>query len=139
MILEENEALERLESPLNLLNRLRRELNDGNPLNRKSSNTQIISIPPTVDKLVEDLEEKLKYGTLKSKAAAIMSSALDELKAKLPEVKTEKLSAIAESMNKIIVAQTTDKKDDNDNKPQIIMYAPQFIHEEAFEVIHVRE
>lgn len=136
MILNETEVKERLESPSNLLNRLKAGLSSTNP--HRKSQINIPSIPPTVDKIVDDLEEKLKYGSLKSKASAIMSDAMDSLREKLGEVKPEKLATIAEQMNKIVSTQL-DKNKDDDNKPQIIMYAPTFLKEEHFETIYVRE
>lgn len=133
MLLDETEVKERYESPLNLLNRLK------SGLSKQKSNSSIVSIPPTADKIVEDLEEKLKFGGLKSKAAGIMSDCLDELKVRIAEVdKPSQLAAVAETMNKIV---NTENKNRNDNtdKPQFVVYSPTFINEEHFETIYVKE
>lgn len=129
MILDEVEVLERLESPANLLNRLR----------RISEPVQPVSIPPSADNVIEDLEEKLKYGSVKSKATAIMNAAMDELRIRIPEVsKPEKLASIAAEMSKVVNA--TQIRNENDVKiGQIIVYAPQVITEDRFEVIRLNE
>lgn len=129
MILDEVEVLERLESPANLLNRLR----------RISEPVQPVSIPPSADNVIEDLEEKLKYGSVKSKATAIMNAAMDELRIRIPEVsKPEKLASIAAEMSKVVNA--TQIRNENDVKiGQIVVYAPQVITEDRFEVIRLNE
>jgi len=134
MILDEREAIERFESPLNLLNRLK------SGLSRHKSNTSIPSIPPSSSEIIEDLEEKLKYGGLKSKAADIMHDCLIELKNRITEVdKPTQLAAVAETMNKIISAEDKNKLNNNENKPQFIVYAPRFISEEHFDTIYVKD
>jgi len=133
MILDELEVQERIESPMNLLNRLKDSLSS--PSARKSD---IVSLPPSSEDIIDNLDDKLSHGSLKSKASAIMNSCLDELKTRIPEVqKVEKLAAIAESMNKVITAQT-DRKE-GVVAPQIVVYAPSFVREESFETIYVRE
>jgi len=134
MILDEKEVIERFESPLNLLNRLRAGLS------HHKNQSKIVSIPPTAENLIEDLEEKLKYGGLKSKAAGIMNDCLEELKSRIGEVdKPTQLAAVAETMNKIISSEDKNKKSDSDSKPQYVIYTPTFISEEHFETIYVRE
>jgi hypothetical protein len=128
MILDDNEIKERMESPLNLMNRLRR--------------TTKATIPslPSADELIPDLDDKLKKedGSLKDKAAGIMSACLDELKIRIPDIqKPEKLAQIATEMNKVLLAR---KEDPNEHKAaQIVVYAPQVVNESHFETIHVNE
>ncbi len=133
MILNDEEIQETMESPINLMNRLRK-VSDPSSLQNISP-----LLPPTADQLINDLEDKLDKGkTLKSKAAAIMDAALDELKKRMPEVtKPEKLAAIATEMSKVVIA-TQEKKEEN-SKAQIIIYAPQFKTEDAFDVITVSD
>ncbi len=134
MILDDTEVQERMSSPLNLLNRLKTLTNS-----HKSHNI-IPSLPPTASDVIADLEEKLKFGSIKSKASNIMIAAMDELKLRLPEVqKPEQLAKIAESMSKVVTAETKDDKGDRLNAPQFILYAPQFHNENHYEVIHARE
>lgn len=133
MILAEEELQERIESPLNLLNRLR------NRMTPRSSHSIIPSLPPTSNEIIENLEEKINYGSAKSKAAAIMTLAMDELKTKLNEVtRPKELAAIAESMGKII-ANTQVRHEDNKTQAQIIVYAPMIVNEDHYDIVDVRE
>jgi len=134
MILNEVEVTERMNSPMNLLNRLRSTVRPGN-----KHNNLIPSLPPTSTDIIEDLESKLQYGSIKSKAAGIMIAAMDELKTRLPEVtKPETLARVAESMSKVINAETANNKD-RINPPQFHLYAPQFNNENHYETIYARE
>lgn len=131
MILTEDEAVARLESPMNLINRLR------------SASASPISIPtipaPSANEIMDDIENKIKFGAVKTKAVNIMSEALDELRMKLPEVsRPEKLAAVAAEMNKIINGQQ--KNEDNSTRVgQIVIYAPKIVSEEIFEVVDARD
>ncbi len=130
MILDELEVKERLESPLNLLNRLKAITKD--------SKANHPSIPPTSKEIIEDLEEKLQFGSIKSKAAGIMISAMDELKLRLPDVeRPEKLAQIAAEMSKVVNAET--KSNERVNNTQFTIFAPSFVTEEHFDVVHARE
>jgi hypothetical protein len=133
MILNDEQIKETMESPLNLLNRLKRVVHPSN----KSS---IPSLPPTADQLIDNLEDKLdKSGSLKSKAASIMKSCMTELEKRLPEVqKPERLASIAAEMSKVVHASTNDDRGSNKGA-QIVIYAPIFKSEEQFEVITVNE
>lgn len=132
MILDDIEIAARIESPLNLLNRLKSSLTK-----RVPGHNHIPSIPPTTDQLIEDIEDKIKYGTIKSKASAIMVDALDQLHNRLPEVqRPEKLSQIASDMNKVIGVKVESKSVSN---AQVIIYAPQHNSETHYEVLHVAE
>jgi|SRR5262245_6059482 len=139
MLLDEQDATERYESPANLLNRLKSELS--NP--RASHGTHpIIPTVPTADQLIGDLEDKLAAVNLKKKAAGVMNKALSELNERVAEVqKPEKLAQIAAEMNKIV--NTEEKNKDNSKedktKPQIIIFAPTFMKEENYQVIDANE
>lgn len=140
MILDNTEIQQRIESPLNLLNRLKRVSNSHqNNYNQNSIPiNQIPSLPPTSDQLINDLEEKLKYGSIKSKAANIMIAAMDELSLRLPEVqKPERLASIAADMGKVVASQTA-KAEETNRIGQIIIYAPQLISEDRYDVIDIR-
>jgi len=130
MLLTDNEVKERIESPLNLLNRLR------TAVDRTSVSP---CLPPSSTEIIENLEEKIGFGSIKSKASNIISSALDELKARLPEVtKPEKLAAIAAEMSKVVNG-TKVSIEDNRKIAQVVIYAPQILNEAAFDVIEVNE
>ncbi len=134
MIINETEVTERMNSPMNLLNRL--QAANGH----KRNQTPIISIPPSSSDIIDNLEEKLSYGSIKSKAANIMIAAMDELQKRLPETqKPEQLARITESMSKVVNAETVNEKTDKLHGPQFVLYAPQFHEETHYEVIHSRE
>lgn len=119
-----------MESPLNLLNRLKNGLSP-----KTGALTPSPSIPPTSSDIVEDLEDKIRQGSAKTKAMNIMISAMDELAVRLPEVtKPEKLAAIAAEMGKVINNAQV-KVEDNRKQAQIIIYAPQVVKEETFEYV----
>jgi len=128
MLLTDEEIQNRIESPLNLLNRL-----------KNASKAHSPSLPtPKANDLIPNLDERLGPD-VKKQAATIMSNALRELEMRLPEVqKPEKLAAIAKSMNDVLIAR--EDKDKASNAPQIIVYAPQVIQESHFgEVIVLKE
>lgn len=133
MLLDDAEVTERMESPLNLLNRLK-------SITTHKHKPEIPSLPPSSDKIIEDLEDKLAYGSLKTKAAGIMIDAMNELKSRIPEVsRPEKLAAIAENMNRIVNAKNENNDRDKQNAPQFVVYAPSFNSENYYETIHVKE
>lgn len=117
-----------MESPLNLLNRLR----------KATTPVRSPCIPPASE-LIPNLEEKLNYGSAKSKALDIMNMAMDTLKNRIVEVqKPRELAAIAAEMGKVI-ANTEIKSKEDMRQAQIIIYAPSVIHESAFEVLDIQE
>jgi hypothetical protein len=136
MILPDDEIKERIESPLNLLNRLKTSLNrtsGGLP------STPIPGIPPTSDEIIDNLEDKIAHNGTRSKAAKILNSAMDELGKRIPEVqKPEKLAQIAREMSQVI--SNHDAKGTGGEKlSQIIVYAPQIQSLDNFEIIDVNE
>ena len=131
MLLTDSEVKERIESPMNLLNRL-----------RSATNLASLSpcLPPSSKDIIENLEEKIGFGSIKSKATNIMSAALDELRSRIPEVqKPEKLASIAAEMSKVVNGVNNNKIEDNRKIAQVIIYAPQILSESAFDVIEVNE
>jgi len=133
MLLEDEELKRRIESPMNLLNRLKTATNP-------HKFTPIPELPPTADEIIDELNDKITSGSIKSKAMNLMSSALDELKAKLPEVhKPEKLAQIAADMNKVINGVESKVAGPVINGAQIIIYAPQVVLEETFDVVELVE
>ena len=135
MILNDIEITERMESPLNLLSRLKSITG-----NSSSKHNSIPSLPPSASDVIEDLEEKLAYGSIKSKASGIMIAAMDELRLRMPEVqKPEQLAKIAAEMSKVVNAEVKDNNRDGLNKPQFILYAPQFNNENHYDTIYARE
>ncbi len=135
MILTDDEIKERIESPLNLLNRLKSQLG----VTRHHPLSQIPSLPPSSSDIIEDLEEKIANTTMRSKAVGILNSAMDELAKRIPEVqKPEKLAQIAAEMSKVVSHQDSRNQGDK-NLSQIIVYAPQVQHIDNYEIIDVAE
>lgn len=133
MILNDDEIQERIESPLNLLNRLK------SSLNKSISNVPSLPLPPKSDEIIDNLEDKIANSTTRSKAVGILNSAMDELKARLPEIqKPERLAAIAADMAKVISHQDTKNTGDK-SLGQIIVYAPSVLSIENYEVVEVNE
>ena len=132
MILNDQEVTERMESPMNLHNRLR-----ALTAQRNSKFSAIPSIPTAKD-IIPDVDEKLAFGGLKSKASSVMLKAINELDARISETtKITDLARVAGEMNKIVTAETEEK--DKDNRPQFILYAPQINQENNYETIYARE
>lgn len=129
MLLTDEEIQERLESPINLMNRLR---------NATKTPAAIPSMPPPTSKDIGlDIEGKIDQTKLRERAARVMSSALKELELQLPSVqKPEKLAQIATEMNKVL--NSTQDKDKNP-PAQIIVYAPQVIQENHFQELTLQE
>lgn len=133
MILTDEEIKDRIESPLNLLNRLR------STTGGKSVHSQHPALPPKSGDIISNLEDKIANSGTRSKAASIMSAAMDELRARLPEVqRPEKLAQIAREMSQVV--------SNHDNKPntgnsigQIIVYAPQVQPLDNFDIVDVVE
>ena len=128
MILTDDEIRERVESPLNLLNRLR-------------STTRSVTHPslpaPRSGDVIDNLDDKIKIGGVRNKAAVIMAGALAELELRLPDIqKPERLAQIAVEMNKVLQTRQDEQKNPT---AQIIVYAPQVREESYYETIEVKE
>lgn len=133
MLLTDEELQERLESPMNLLNRLK---NVTSPSASRSSG--IPTMPPVTSEDIKlDIPGKLAATNLRDTAARVMGKALQELEIQLPSVqKPEKLAHIAAEMNKVLNA----TNDNNKNPPaQIVVYAPQVIQENHFQELVLKE
>lgn len=134
MLLNDEEIQETMESPLNLLNRLK------SSLDKTSRGTMVPSLPPKAEDIITDLDDRLKDSNTRLKAAGILNEAMDELRKRLPEVqKPEKLASIAELMSKVVKQQ-----DDKNNNAigagsQIIVYAPRIQSIENYRVVKVNE
>jgi len=130
MILSDDEIQQRIESPINLLNRLRTSLD-------KTITPQSPCLPPKSADIIEDLENKIS--NTRTKAIGILNAAMDELRVRLPEVqKPERLAAIAAEMSKVVAHQ--DSKNTGDKSlSQIIVYAPKVQNIENYKVVEIAE
>jgi hypothetical protein len=132
MLLNDDEVQERIESPFNLLNKLK-------TLTQPSKKLNIPSLPPKAEDVIADLEDKISNTVIKSKAKAIMNSAMTELEKRLPEIeKPERLAVIAREMGQVIASQNHGGGGDKLGS-QIIVYAPQVQNIENYTIVDVAE
>lgn len=141
MILEADEIEARVSSPLNLLNRLRAEVKRASDIVSIPSEVQpssSISSVPTVDNLVENLEDKLNKGKAVSGAKALMAESIDRLRTRLIEVdKPTDLAKIAVEMNKIVNGSEFSNK--NQANTPIVIWKPEVHNEAHYETIVVSD
>jgi hypothetical protein len=128
MLLTDEEITSRIESPMNLLNRLRNE----------TKKVVSPSLPnPKAEDIIPELDQKL-IGNARQQAASILDATLKELKQRIPDIqKPEKLAQIADQMNKILTSRP--EKENEKNGPSIIVYAPQTLTEAHFETVVLNE
>jgi hypothetical protein len=127
MLLTDEEIASRIESPMNLLNRLRTATKAVSP-----------SLPsPKAKDIISDLDDKL-VGNARQQAAGILDLTLKELRQRIPDIqKPEKLAQIADQMNKILTSRP--EKENEKNGPSIIVYAPSVVSESHFETVILKE
>jgi len=148
MILETEEINERLSSPLNLLNRLRKLTSVENKIvslppseqnSQSRSDVRHPSFPPSVDELVDNIEDKLATQKCYSGAKEVLASSISRLKERLEEVDSPvQLSRIATDMGRIVNGFDESKK----STPSVsipIIYRPVMLTEQSFQVIQVNE
>src|SRR5215510_1459400 len=112
MILKDSDITARLESPLNLINRLNRVGIKDNamdifvPSQVSTDESQVVDDP--VNEIID--EKKIRLGLIKNSAMDVLQDSLRNLKTRLPEVtKVRDLSSIARDM-KIILTEDEDLK-----------------------------
>lgn len=145
MILEKEEVDERLSSPLNLLNRLKKLTNTEvvtiPPRNSISIQEQLNSavLPPTIDELVENVEDKLATAKCYSGAKDVLASAITLLKNNIEKVDSPvQLSRIATDMGKIVNGFDENKR----TTPSVaipIIYRPVMLTENSFQIIQAND
>lgn len=132
MLLTEEEVNVRLESPLNLMNRLQKatekpELN--------------LFTPPSIEELVDNLEDKLHLGNSHSSALKVLDDSVRMLGQRLCEVdKAKDLSRIATDMSKVVNSIDEIRNGRNNiRQGQITIWQPVIMNETHYETIHVHE
>jgi len=135
MILSDAEVITRLNSPLNLINRLNRS-STGMEIFRPSSNiTNDESVSPAaissfmngmlgtdsdLDEVIPDNAAKIKLGLVKAKALEVLHDSLETLHGRLTEVnKAKDLSTIARDMKHILI---DDENDSRKGITNIVVY-----------------
>lgn len=142
MLLSDDEITERMESPLNLLNRLRTSLDKSPspalPIPHDHS-IQIPSLPPSASDLIPDLNDRISDVGTRSKAVKILNAAMDELQMRMPEIqKPERLAAIATEMSKVINQHDSKPREEN-TQGRIVVYAPQIQSISNYNIVEVNE
>lgn len=140
MILTDEQITSRLESPLNLINRLKKLTDKSNsmdlfiPTGFDVSSVREVSVvglnnessavldDDSLDDIIPDSADKIKMGLVKSKALDVLHDSLSSLHIRLPEIdKVRDLSTIASDMNRILTAEDATKGKINQ---QVIIYKP---------------
>lgn len=148
MILNDTEVNNRLESPLNLINRL-------NQLNKRTTGMELFGVNQKIrdnersagistsdyddplDEIIPDSAEKIKLGIVKTKALDVLHDSLQSLHIRLPEIgKVKDLSTIAKDMNHILTAEDSKK---SNNHSQVIIYKPIINELSKYETLVVNE
>lgn len=148
MLLSQEEVDARLSSPLNLINRLSRSGTRSNemslfgiPSNRVNQEpAAILSVPPSIDTLIDNVASRINIGVAKESALSLMVDSMSQLKQRLPEVeKARDLSSIASDMHRIVSSINQNKESGSRNQNQIIIYKPVIMNESHYEVVHANE
>lgn len=140
MLLDEKEVAARLESPLNLMNRLRRQTSNGVAIFNVPSVSEGASsplLPPKAEDLMSDIDDKIKGGAIQKKALAVLDASLSELEASVGDIKPERLAGVASEMSKIILNVRESNRSDSGERVQVLVYAPQIAARDTFEAIQV--
>lgn len=135
MLLNEDEVIARLNSPDNLVNRLKAMSVFRIPDNKPSG---VVNVPPPIENLIEDLDRRVKTASIHEKALDLLSDSISELKNRLPEVDSVKsLASVARDMGVIVKNIETIENERRTNKSdgpkvQFVYYAPTILTESDF-------
>ena len=150
MLMTDSEVESRLSSPDNLMNRLALLRGTANvglesiglPAKESRCSDNVLPfIPPSVDSLVEGIEEKINLRLAEEGATGVLLDSITQLRLRLNEVDSpSQLSKIASDMGKIVIGinrNETDKKVNNFN--QVIVYKPIMHTEMTYESVRAIE
>lgn len=152
MLIPENEAIKRLTSPDNLLNRLREisskpAMIPSLPLNQQREPVKVVvteplnGIAPTIDDLVHDADEQIHLSTAHDNAIRVLNGAIRELAIRIPEVKADKLPAVITATSKVVESIRKERnelqKNRKDQSIHFHFYTPQQKALTDYEVIDV--
>lgn len=151
MILDDKSVDKRLESPNNLMNRLKVIKDKKSPLPfSRTKDAEIVSVPsdkqkalaiPGIEDLIDNFESKVQFGKAHASALDLLVDSLHSLKCRLGDVKKpEQLTNIASSMTKILgQIKEHQKGKDGGDLVQINIYAPQYREITEYETITLTE
>ena len=147
MIMNNEEVQARLESPLNLINRLR-ELGRNDKIaampvidvSSSKHSAVVPELPPSIDELMDNFQDKVKLAGIKTAATDTLKTAIDVLGSRLSEAREpERLSKIAGDMMKVIDTINGDRREARNERP-VIIFKPMLVNELSFgPIIHVNE
>ena len=145
MILNDDDVLARLDSPLNLMNRLKRIQGGDSPCLPVPTTAEVVEDyteavqPPSVDELIDNFENRITQGRIVETSLAVLDETITQLRFRLPEVeKPERLSRIATDVSKVIDSFRTTKKESHGNAP-ILVWKPVMVNENYYESVVARD
>ncbi len=133
-VLSDEEVISRVESPMNLLNRLR-----STTVRNSEKEQLIVSIPPKLDDIMPEADEKLAVSSSRARAASVMNKALGRLDNEIASIRGDRLPGVIAQMSNAI-KNLEPEKEKEDNRVQFIVYTPTMMKEADFgQVIEVKE
>jgi hypothetical protein len=154
MLISDQAAKEKLNSPLNLFNRLA-ELSQSTPRHNQRQNNQnglSLFVPPSavqpspdevpsLDGLLDNAETKIKLGLAHDKAVDLIHSAVSALHDKIDDIKADKLPSVITSASKMIEGIRRERLEANKAKAgrdvHLHFYTPVQRQMETYQVIDV--
>jgi len=134
MIISDKEAEKRLNSPLNLINKLKSTRRDSamslfgigknngenkkefiSPFKNKKEEEIAIQPKATLDNILENSESQIKLGLAHDKALDLLTRSVDTLSSKLDEVKADKLPAVVGAASKVVESIRRERNEANKN------------------------
>lgn len=149
MLMNETEVDSRLNSPDNLINKLRlitrNKVKDSGMeifgVPTEAVTGEVVSLPPTADDLFDDFDSKIKKNMAKTSAMDTLVDAIGSLHQRLPEIdKAETLSRVARDMSSVLKQMNeADAANGEASKAQIIIWKPVMMQGQQFATVHVNE
>lgn len=133
-VLSDEDVIKRVESPMNLINRLR-------STTKKENLIVSIPVPPKANDIISNLDEKVTLGSSKTRALSVMNRVLGRLddETTIANIKVERLPAIVAQMATAIKG-LEPEKDKEDNRVQFVIYSPTIMKESDYgDFIEVKE
>lgn len=151
MILEQDEAEDRLNSSDNLLNKLRLATTSDRGVRKDFAEmygireAEVVNpvLPPSAEELVGSLEDKIQLGLAYAGATNVLNESIAMLSRNLPNVDPTKpalLARIAVDMNRIVTGINEVRNGGkNQSSTQVIIYRPVMMNENHYETVHAHE
>lgn len=159
MLVSNESALKRLNSPDNLMVRLKALSNKkaelslfiGNSKQNNHNTEEAVtadeedetdkSAKPTIDKLIDNADAQIKLATAHDKGLKLLNTAIEHLSAKLDDVKAEKLPGVITAASKVVseIRRERNEANKNGNGQQVHhhFYLPEQKKLEDYDIIDV--